>query len=231
MRSNSLTLVSRPLVLMVSWNCWSCETGAAPIRPTGGLHVLRLDGVATSLGVDAVVGELARVEPDPHRVVERAEQRRVADAVDPLQHVDDVDRGIVGQIQRVVGAVRRIECQNLEQGRGDLLDRQALPADLVRQLRLGQVGPVLDVDRVDVGVGAELEGDRQRVAAVRAGGRLHVEHAVDAVDLLLDRLGHRLLDDVGTGAGIEARDLDLRRHDVRELRDAGWRRWRSCRPA
>ncbi len=32
--SNCLTVVRRPWVLMVSCSCWSCETGAAPIRPT-----------------------------------------------------------------------------------------------------------------------------------------------------------------------------------------------------
>ena len=50
MLSNSLTLVSRPLVLMVSWNCWSCETGAAPIRPTGACTFCDWMAPATSLG-------------------------------------------------------------------------------------------------------------------------------------------------------------------------------------
>ena len=99
-----------------------------------------------------------------------------------------------------------------------------------RQLRLGEIDPVLDVDRVDVGIGAEREGDGERVAAVGADGRLHVEHVVDAVDLLLDRLGDRLLDHLGAGPGIAPGHLHLRRHDVgklgerdREDRDAGRR--------
>jgi hypothetical protein len=34
MAPNSSVVVRRPLVLMVSWNCWSGVTGAAPMRPS-----------------------------------------------------------------------------------------------------------------------------------------------------------------------------------------------------
>ena len=58
----------------------------------------------------------------------------------------------------------------------------------------GQLGQrdlhaVVDVDGVDVGIGAELERAMQRVAAVVAADALHVDHLVDADDLRLDRLG------------------------------------------
>ncbi len=34
MFSNCSASVSRPWVVIVSWNCWSAASGAAPIRPT-----------------------------------------------------------------------------------------------------------------------------------------------------------------------------------------------------
>ena len=83
----------------------------------------------------------------------------------------------------------------------------------------GEARAVLHVHGVDVGVGAEREGDGERIAAVGAADRLIVERVVDAVDLLLDRLRHRGLDQLGVGAGIVRRELDLGRHDVGKLRD------------
>ena len=68
------------------------------------------------------------------------------------------------------------------------------------QLRRGEAGAVLHVDGVDVRIGAEREGDGEGVAAVGAAGGLIVEHVVDAVDLLLDRLRDRGLDHLGVGA-------------------------------
>src|SRR5208283_3271561 len=75
------------------------------------------------------------------------------------------------------------------------------------------------VDGVDVGVGAELEADRQRVAAVIAADGFHVDRLVDADDLRLDRLRDGAFHRLGRGAGIGGGDGDLRRHDVGELRD------------
>jgi hypothetical protein len=70
-----------------------------------------------------------------------------------------------------------------------------------------------------VGVGTELEGDRQRHQAV--GGRLtgHVEHALDAVDLLLDRRRYRLGDHLRIGAGILRANDDRWRHHLGIFRD------------
>jgi hypothetical protein len=56
------------------------------------------------------------------------------------------------------------------------------------------------------------------IAAVIAAARLHVDHLVDADDLRLERLGDGRLDHGGRGAGEVGRHLDLRRHDVGELR-------------
>ena len=51
MLSNSSTLESRPLVWMVSWNCWSGRAGWAPMRPTAACVFCRLIALAMSFGV------------------------------------------------------------------------------------------------------------------------------------------------------------------------------------
>ena len=166
--------------------------------PSGrGLDVLRLQGRDDVVRGHAEAGQPVGLEPDPHAVLEPAEQEGVTDAAHPLDVVEDVDRRVVRQEQRVVGLGRRIEIDDLEECRGLLLDTDAGTLDLVRQLGLGEADPVLDVDRVGVGIGADGEGDDERVAAVIAARRLHVEHVVDAHDLGFDRLGHGLLDHAG----------------------------------
>ena len=47
----------------------------------------------------------------------------------------------------------------------------------------------------------------------------HVEHVLDAVDLLLERRRDGIADDLGRGAGIAGADDDRRRRDLRILRD------------
>ena len=90
---------------------------------------------------------------------------------------------------------------------------------LGRELRLSERCAILNVDGVDVRIGAEREGDVERVAAVGATRRLVIERIVDAVDLLLDRLGDGGLDHFRVGAGIIRRQRHLRRHDLGKLRD------------
>ena len=173
-------------------------------QPALGLDVELELGVAARLGADAADGRLdvlalqrlgdvvrrqaecrhpVGADPDPHAVVERAEQIRVTDTRDPLDAVQHVDRGVVAEEQRVVALVRRVDRQHLQDGGRLLLDRDALPPDVLGQLRHRQLHPVVDVDGVDVRVGADGETDGERVAAVIAGGRLHVERLVDAHDL------------------------------------------------
>ena len=72
----------------------------------------------------------------------------------------------------------------------------------VGQLRHGQRDAVLHQHLGHVQVGAQLEGDRQRVGAVVGALRRHVEHVLDAVDLLLDRRGHGVGHHLGVGPGI-----------------------------
>ena len=112
---------------------------------------------------------------------------------------------VVAQVGHVVAAVRRQQVHDHRQV-GRALDRgDAEPAHFLGQARLGLRDAVLHQLLRLVGVGAELEGDGQRHQAV--GGRLaaHVEHVLDAVDLLLERRRHRLGDHLRVGARDTAR--------------------------
>ena len=91
--------------------------------------------------------------------------------------------------------------------------------DLLRQARLRRRDPVLGQDVGRVLVDADLEVDVELHAAVAGVRRLHVDHAVDAVDFLLDRRRHRLLDRHRGGAGIVRGHADRRRREERILLD------------
>ena len=219
MLSNWSVRVSRPWVLMVSWNCWACRSRRRADAAERRLDVLALDR-RHDVGRREIEGrEPVGVEPQPERIVEGAEQARLADAAHARQRVDDIDRRVVVQVQRIVGLLRRVERDDLQQCRGFLADDEALALHFDRQERRGELRPVLHVHRVDVGIGAERERHGEGVAAVGGAGRLVVERIVDAGDLLLDGLGDGRLDHLGIGAGIEGRHRDLRRDDLGKLRD------------
>ena len=201
----------------------ACGVGAAPIRPSAACTFWLCTAATTSAGRQIEGGQPVGIEPQPQRIIERAKQARLSDAADARQRIDDVDRRVVVEEQRVMGVLRRIDADDLQQRRRFFTDDEALALHLLRQQRRRELGPVLDIDRVDIRIGAEREGDGQRVAAVGAAGRLVIERIVDAVDLLLDRLGDGRLDGFRIGAGIERRQRDLRRHDVGKLRDRNHR--------
>ena len=69
------------------------------------------------------------------------------------------------------------------------------------QQRHGQGHAVLHHDQGRVQVGADVEGDRQRVGAVVARLRRHVQHARHAGDLLLDRRRHGVGHDLALAPG------------------------------
>ena len=92
------------------------------------------------------------------------------------------------------------------------------------QLRRGDGDPVLDQHLRRVEVRAELEGDRQRHRAVAGTLAVHVEHVLDAVDLLLDGRGDGVGERLRIGPRIDGgdddrrrRDLGVRRHGQREI--------------
>ena len=185
----------------------------------GDLNVLLGDGVLDVDGGHAEIGELVRIEPDAHRIAALAEHLDVADAWQPLQLVEDLQIGVIRQRHRIDRTVRRDQIDDENEVRILLLDRHAALID-DRRKRGGRLRhPVLHVDRGDVERVADLEGDGDRRGAVIRARRGHVGHALDAVDLLLERSRHRVGDDLRACARVVGADDDLRRRNLRELRD------------
>ncbi len=194
--------------------------GRRTVELAGGhLDVLLLQRGGDIGDGEAVGGELVRIDPDALGILAAAEHRDVADAVETEQLVADVQVDVVGEVVLVVGLVGREQMHDQHQvGRG-LAHGDAEVAHVRRQTRLGDRKAVLHQHVGDIEVGADLEGHRQQHVAVVGRQRRHVEHVVDAVDLLLDRRrdggGHRL----GVGARIGGADGHRRRHDLGILRD------------
>ena len=131
----------------------------------------------------------------------------------------NLDGGVVAQVQIVVLAVGRVQVHGQQNAGRLLFDVHALQLHLLGQLRHGQRDAVLHQHLGHVQVGAQLEGDGERVAAVVGALRRHVDHAFDAVDLLFDGRRHAVGHDLAVGAGIAGRYLHRGRRDVGILRD------------
>ena len=172
----------------------------AKLSRRGGL-VLPLNGVGDFRGGDAARGEQLGIEPGANAVVAFAQVVDVGHSLQPEQLVLDVNRGEVAQIDVVVAAVGRVEADGQQDVRRFLLDRQPLLLDRVGQLRHGQRDAVLHHHQGGVQIRAEVKRDGQVVRAVIARLARHVQHAFDAVDLLLDRRGDGIGHDLGARAG------------------------------
>ena len=185
----------------------------------GDLHVLFAHRAHDVGGGDAQARHAPGVQPHPHAVVAGAKDRRLPHAGDTRQRVEQVDRRVIAEIKAVVSAVRRGQVDHQQQVGRLLAYRDPLAHDVFGKLRLGERHPVLHVDLGDIGVAADLEGHLHVQGAVVAAGRCDVDHPFDAVDLLLQRLGHGRFHDLRVGPGIAGRYLDDRRRDLRVLVD------------
>jgi hypothetical protein len=184
----------------------------------GDFGVLRLDRARHVAGDQLDRGELVGVEPDPHRVL-RAEHVAVADAGNATERVlqvrDEIVRDVL--VGHLVGLV--IDADDEQVVRVGLADDEALLLDLLRQAADRLLDLVLDLDLRDVGIGAlgEGHGDRHRPARARRGAE--IEQAVDPGQRLLDDLRDAVLDRLRVGTREGRAHRDLRRGDVRVLRD------------
>ena len=220
MFSNSSIVLSRPKVESVICVCCPSIEGCWPIAPVAtGLFCSRT-AAATSLDVRLRDRQLMRIEPNAHAVIALAEQKDVADAVDARQLVLHLQDGVIAEVELVVAARRRRE-RDAAQNVGRTFDcGDARLLDDVGQRRDRQAHPVLHEHLRHVEVDAVLERDHQVVRAVVGALRVHVHHALDAVDLLLDGCRDGLRHVLGARARVVAGDLHGGRSDGRELRQA-----------
>ena len=144
-------------------------------RAGGDLHVLLAQRVGDVAGRQAAAREPVRIEPQPHREPALAEDDDVADAGHALQRVADVAVEVVADEERVVAVVVGVEADAAEEPCRALGDGDAVGAHLERHAAERRVHAVLHVDRGEVGIAADLEGDGDRADAVVGAGRGHVD--------------------------------------------------------
>ena len=152
-------------------------------------------------------------------VVALSQVADVAHAMEPGQFVPQLDGGVVAQVQAVAAAIGREQVDDHQRAGRLLGDQHAAALDLVGQHRRGQGDAVLDQHLGDVQIGAHLEGHGQLVGTIVGALGGHVDHVLDAVDLLLDGSGHRVGHYLGVGAGIGTGYFHGGRCDLRVLGD------------
>ena len=79
-------------------------------------RVLLADRVVDLAGGDVEVSQFGGIEPEPHRVGPRPEDRDARDSRETGERIDNVDVGVVGQEDRVVAVVIRIKGEANEGG-------------------------------------------------------------------------------------------------------------------
>jgi len=168
--------------------------------PAGDLDVLVLDRVLDVEHRQAIRLELRRVEPDAHAVRPGAQDLHLADTGQARQRALQVDQRVVAEEGLVEAVVPGIEAADQQDVGAHLLHADALRLDFLRQLRERAVDRVLHQRDRGVEVGADVEGERERVAAVAAARRLHGDRILDAVDRLLERNADGGRDHFGAGA-------------------------------
>ena len=160
-----------------------------------------------------------RVEPRPHAVLKLADDRDIRHSLDAQQRIIEMDQGEVAEINAVVSPIRRIQADHHQDVRRLFADGDPLILNRCRQERHRELHAVLHHHQGRVQVHPDIEGDEQRIRAVVAGKRGHIQHAWHAVDQLLDRRRHRVGNHLGARARIADGHLHLRRRDRRILRD------------
>jgi hypothetical protein len=159
------------------------------------------------------------IEPNAHRILAGAEHDHVAHARQPSDFVLELDGGVIGEVETVVSRIGRRQRDDLQDRRRILLHDDALRLHRLRQRGQCARYPVLHQDLCDIEIGADLERHRQRIAAVGAAIGLHVDHALDAIHLLLDGQRDGVDNGAGACAGIARGDLHRRRDDIGILGD------------
>src|SRR5579862_8791746 len=183
------------------------------------LLVLVLDRVGHIRGRDLQLRHAVGLEPDAHRVLRHAEDRRLVRPGEPVDRPENLRVRVVRDEVRIVAAVGIEEGDHHEEGARLLRHVHALRRNRLGKLRHRLAHAVLHVHLGERRIRVDREVHGERVVARRRARRLHVHHVVRAVHLLLDRRAHVLRHELRVGARIGRRHLDLDRRDLRVLGD------------
>ena len=204
--------------------CVGVERGLTH-RSGAHLDVLRLDGSRDVGRREVAYAHRFRIEPYAHAVVAAAEGLHAAHSLHAAERVDEVELGIIGEVEGVV-ALRVVGKESHEENLVARLfvDAHSLLCHLGRQRAADERYAVLHVDGGLVEVGAVFKSDGERVASVASRIAAHVEHTFHTVDLLLDGHAYGLCHGVGGGSRIGSahhhggwRDVGILRHRQREI--------------
>ena len=167
-------------------------------------------------GDEPVLRHHVGFHPDTHRVV-RAQHEEFADALRTQDAGLNVDLHVVRQEGLVVAVVGTVQRKDLQHGGLTLHGRHADLGHFGGQRPGGGGHAVLYVHGRHVGVGALAEIDRDGCAAGVGGAGFHIHHVLHAVDRLLERYDHALLDRFSACARIGGAHHHRRGCDVRIL--------------
>ena len=190
-----------------------------PERAACNLNILLLKRADNLACGHAERGDLVGIEPGAHRIFADPVKQYAADAFHPRNHIANLQQSVVRDIELVVAAVRRQHMHDHEDVGRVLLHDDAGLAHLGRKARFRNGHAVLDENLRQIEVRAEFEGHRNRDGAVRRRLRRHIDHVLDAVDLLLDGRRDGIGRDLSVRAGIGRRHRHSRRRNIRELSD------------
>jgi len=170
-------------------------------------------------GGDASAREAGGVKPNAHGVDALAEVHDVGDAFHALEGIANVEIDVVAQEKAGVFPVFAINAGAKDEARRALSDSDAGGFHFVGHSAESGIDAVLNVDSSKINVARDVEGDVDLAAAIVAAGGGHVLHAFHTIDLLLERSGDGRFHGLGASAGVIGGNTDLRRREVRELRD------------
>src|SRR6185503_4944285 len=125
------------------------------------------------LGGDVVGAHAVEIQPDPHGILAAAEDRGGADAPDPLDLGQDIDKGVVVKKILVDTFLRTKNVHIHQHARHHLHDDDPLPLDQGRESVLHHVDAVVHVQDRHVWVRAGLEDDHDGCFTGTGGGGGH----------------------------------------------------------
>ena len=137
--------------------------------------------------VHVVRGDLVGIEPDAHGIFAAAEDLDIADASQPRQRVLYMQRRVVRDVERVARGIGRIEMHREQDVGRRFPHLHAEPLHVVGQPGQRVLHAVLRQHLRDIEVGPDPERDGDGELAVAGRLARHVDHVLDAVDLLLER--------------------------------------------
>ena len=195
----------------------SVGEGRTAQAATGRLDVLGAQGGHDVTGRHVIRGGPFRIDPHTHGIIAAAENLDIAHAFQAQQLVPQHGVGVIAQIGAVDTAIIGAQGNDEQEAGGFLVHAHPGLSHLFRQARLGTIDAVLDQDLGGIQIGARREGHGEIDQARSGRGGGHVEHVLDAVDLLFQRRGNLFGQVFRGGTGIGCGHRNRRRGNLRIL--------------